>query len=1220
MYKNYTRVFCVHYGLVHKTLLIMKLTTILLIISMLQLSAASFGQKVTLRKNNISVENILWEIRKQTGYDVLISTTKLKNSQKLNINFNQTPVAEVVEKIIEGRGLTYTIESRSIVILENDAPKKVNIQTKASTDIKGKVTDEKGLPLSGATVVEKGTKNYVLTDQKGEFSIKVASAEASLTISYIGYTTRTVSAGSGPINISLQPDSQNLNDVVVTGYQKIKKESLTGSVTKIKVADMKVASMGTLDKMLQGQVAGVTVETASAVFGTAPKIRIRGSSSLSGINEPLWVLDGVPLEAPLNIAPSELYSGGARNLLASALSGVNPEDIEDITVLRDATATAMYGTRAVNGVIIISTKRAKKNSALNINYSSNATFTMKPSITDFDVLNSKDQTTLNQEIFNIYQNALMSFSAENSGAYSKLQYLRNTKQLNDEQYRMQVKGLKETNTDWFNELYKNSLLQQHSLSASYGGEKATGRLSVSYYNDMGKTIGEKVDRYTVNLTSGYQITDRLSADLMLKYSNRNQRNPGTQVNPFIYARDASRAMRPYNENGGFEFYKKGYTDFNIINEINNNYIKLASADFLVQLDLKYRFSDKLRLSGIFNTRAVNNESNEIQTEYSNYANQFRQMGIVDMNGFMLTQNDRNPRLYKIPSNPGYLPPVSILPEGGILDRETSTSKFVTGRLQLDWDALYTQSGHKITLFGGAEATSNEQNGYFNRGYGYLSESKTTIPNYLATQRLIQATNLPADERRMYNGRNLLAGTNYYYTEQNRHTVAFYGNASYSFRDKYILDLSLRQDATNVTFSKFTPTWAAGIAWNVSKESFMKGFGDQISDLKLRASYGLRGNDGVRGPDMIAYYTNITRVYPDFNTTSVGIIEPENTDLKFEKEHIFSAGVDLTLLKAIDLSFNYYRRNNFDLLGNRQVAPSLGYTNKVFNWANMRNEGVELSINLRPVTLARDLSLNVMFNAAYNKNSVLSDLTGSNPTIYQIANSNGYALQGKPVLGLYAFRLAGLSSDGLPQYYDKDGNIVKSFLQTNTDIRNLEYQGSRDPLYSGGFTPTIRYRNMSLSAAFIFNAGHKVRMADFYRGGTMNSLFRDDTNIPGDFADRWTAPGNESHTVIPRLITENDRDNYNNAGFFDTSIFTAYNYNDMRTVNASYLRFRNLNFQYSFNELAKRLKMQNLSLGAEASNIAIWTSKRLKGQDPETLLNGLNIPPVKTFTISLNASF
>jgi len=1095
----------------------------------------------------------------------------------------------------------------------------------SQTAINGIIQDANGKVLAGATIRVKGTRVTAASGSDGRFNIE-AAADATLVITSVGFKPTEVSVNSRKnIVVKLEILTAQIEEVVTTGYQRIKKESLTGSVTKVKAEDIKVASMGTLDKMLQGQVAGVTVETASATFGTAPKIRIRGTSSLSGVNEPLWVLDGVPLESPLNIAPSELYSGGARNLLSSALSGVNPDDIEDITVLRDATATAMYGTRAVNGVIVINTKRGRRNTPLMIGYSGNTTLSMRPSITQFDVLNSLDQTNLNQEIFDIYQSQLMSFSAETSGAYSKLNYLRNIKAVNDQQYRERIRDLKVVNTDWFDHLYKNSITHQHSLNTIFGGERASVRASVSYFNDQGKTVGEKVNRYTVNLNANYQVAKWMDADFMIKYSNRSQHNPGTLVNPFKYATQASRNMSPYTAAGDYEYYKRGYTDFNILKEIDNNYIDLDNKDFTAQVELNFKINKQLNLKALLSTRSVNNQMDEIATEYSNYANQFRQLGIIpgQSDGFFLTILDRNNRLYKDPSKPLYVPAVSVLPTGGIMDRETSASNFYTGRFQFEYNPITDLNGHSLRTLGGFEFGSNEQEGNFSRNYGYISANKTMSPNDLALRRLILGSNLPTDELRMYEERNLLAGSFYYPTIYQRRTVGYYGNLSYDYNKKYVLDLTARVDAANITGARYTPTYGVGLAWNLSNEGFMEFLNDSkiLTNVKIRGTYGLRGNDGARGPALVAYNTNVTRVYPEYNATGVMIQEPENKGLKFEMEHTLDFGANFTLFDKADVTVDWYRRNNFDLLDKRDLALSTGYQTKVFNWANMQNKGLELQVHLREIELAKNWHLGLMVNAAYTKNIMLSDKRGGADDIYKMASSIGYPLPGKERYALYSFRFAGLNADGLPEYFDANNKKVAGFVSTLTDPSILEYQGSRDPKYSGGFTPTVRFKDLVLSAAFIFNAGHVVRLGDFYRNNEISTLFRDDLNAPGDYAYRWTTPGDEVFTNIPRLLTDLDIDNYNTVnGLFNNSIFGAYNASNIRTANASYLRFRNINLQYNFREYARRLGIKGLTASIEASNLAIWSSGKLNGQDPEILLNGINIPPVKSFTFSLNLTF
>lgn len=396
----------------------------------------------------------------------------------------------------------------------------------------------------------------------------------------------------------------------------------------------------------------------------------------------------------------------------------------------------------------------------------------------------------------------------------------------------------------------------------------------------------------------------------------------------------------------------------------------------------------------------------------------------------------------------------------------------------------------------------------------------------------------------------------------------------------------------------------------------------ITDGKLRVSYGLRGNAGYRGPDLVAYYENILRQYLGYNVTGVNIVESENASLEFEKEYMFSTGIDLSFLNRVDLTLNYYSRKNFDLVGYKPVQPSSGYITKLFNWADMKNVGFEASVNIRPLAVVGNLKWSGTFNVGYNKNTVLSDYQGNSPSVYDAANSNGFPLQGRPLTGMYAFPFAGLNDRGLPLYYSgrgKSGTVI-GFLDIDKDLTKLLYQGSRDPIVSGGFNSNFMYNHLTLAVSFVFNTGHVVRKADFYRNGTISGLYNDALNVSADFANRWQASSNEQYTNIPRLILQEDVNDYNRAGFFDRSIFGTYNMSDIRTIKASYLRLRNVSLQYNMQILAKRMKIQGLSIGVDASNLAVFASKRFNGMDPETLLTGLNMPPLRSFTLNLAATF
>lgn len=1215
-----------HRHFVLKIFITMKLTAFLLLLACLEVSAGSYSQTVTFAGKGQVLRQLFTAIEEQTDYVVVYKKELITKAVPFTINVREKPLQEVLSLALANQPLKFSIEDKTIFITEKRLPEKqeqravVHAQAEALqllADVEGQVLDDNGQPVQGASIVLKQTRRGTVSDEKGYFLLKGAPDEAVLVITATGFKSReyTLRAGTGRITIALEKDVKALEEAVVTGYKTIKRGAVTGSISTVKVDNIKVASLGTLDKMLQGQVAGVAIENTSSTFGTAPKIRIRGSSSLSGINEPLWVLDGVPLEAPLNIVPSELYGGNARNLLASALSNVNPDDIEDITVLKDATATAMYGTRSVNGVIVVNTKRPKKNTPLRVNYTLNTTLSFKPSVLDFDVLNSKDQIELNEELFEVYQANLMNFSANTSGPYSKAVDLYNRRVITEQQFREMVRDLKEVNTDWFDVLYKNSLLQQHSVSMSSGSDKNATRLSFSYYHDPGKMRGEDVKRFTANLVNSMQFSKNFNAEMMLKFARRGQNNAGTQVNPFIYARDASRAMRPYANDGKFEYYKKGFADFNILNEVENNYIDLNNNDFLAQLNLNYQLTRNLKITTLLNTRFSSSTIDEIQTDYSNYAAQFR------VNDFRVRES--SDRLYRRPGAPSYELPMVVLPEGGILDRETVSSRFYTARGQAEWTIL-NNSEHHVELFGGMEITQNKQSSNFARNYGYRSESKTFASAPLAYERLLLSTSLPTDEQRMYDGRNLLLGSASYITEFTRNAVSFYSIMNYTYKSKYVFDAMLRNDATNVSGrasrNRFLPTWSVGFAWNLGKEDFMKDIDRTVSDARLRVVYGLRGNAGYRGPELIAYYENIIRLYPGYNTTGVNVVESENSSLEFEKEYNFNAGLDFTLLKSFDISLNYFTRNSFDLVGYRPVQSSAGYNTKLFNWADMRNEGYEVSVNIKPVTIAGPLKWFGMFNLGYVKNTVVSDNQGNSPSVFDVADNNGFALRGRPLRGLYAFEFAGLDTRGLPTYYNSKGTVVRAFAEADRDLTNVTYQGSREPLYSGGFTSNFSYKNLTVGCSFVFNAGHVVRKTDFYRGSTISGLYRDDMNASSDYALRWKAKGNEEYTKIPRLILQDDINDYNTDGFFNKSIFSTYNMSDIRTIKASYLRLRNITAQYSLGRFARMLHMQNLAVGFELSNLAVFASGKFNGMDPETLLTGLNTPPVRSMTFNLSATF
>ena len=380
---------------------------------------------------------------------------------------------------------------------------------------------------------------------------------------------------------------------------------------------------------------------------------------------------------------------------------------------------------------------------------------------------------------------------------------------------------------------------------------------------------------------------------------------------------------------------------------------------------------------------------EASTEHSAYANSFR------ADGFSLRQVNR--RLYRNPAGSANALPETILPVGGFLRETNATREVYTFRGQADWDALDNET-HLLNLLAGTEIILNQYNQTRLNGFGFIFANGTSYPDELALIRSIRLNR--GDETDDY----------YALSRFTRNQLSFYGSLNYTFLNKYILTGSLRNDATNVSGNslrnRFLPTWSVGGAWLASQEPFMKNMDNILSVNKLRASYGLRGNAGNRGPELVARLGNQVNVYPEYGQLVVNVSEPVNEDIEWEKEHIVSAGIDMTLFDLFDVTADYYHRKNFDLIGERSVAPSLGYATKQLNWATMTNEGVEVSVSVRPIEIFNDLRWQGLFNIGYNKNTVASNYIGNDPTLYTAAGIKDTLFRAGPLTVYTVFGLPG----------------------------------------------------------------------------------------------------------------------------------------------------------------------------------------------------------------------
>lgn len=642
--------------------------------------------------------------------------------------------------------------------------------------VTGVVTDAStGEPIPFAFCQVKGSTKGSSSDADGRYSIPVPS-DGTIIFSSMGYEQKEVAVkGKTTINVALTPDSQLLEGVVVTGMQKMDRRLFTGSTAKLDAESAKIDGLTDVSRSLEGRVAGVSVQNVSGTFGTAPKIRVRGATSIYGSSKPLWVVDGVIMEDVVDVSADQLSSGDASTLISSAIAGLNSDDIESFDILKDGSATSIYGARAMAGVIVVTTKKGRAGS-FRLNYTGEFTTRLKPSYRTFNIMNSQDQMEIYQELQQKgYLNYASLANASDSGVYGKMyqligQYDKTSGQFglaNTAAARAEyLRAAEYRNTDWFDILFSNGLQSNHSLSASGGSENATYYASLSVMQDPGWTKQSSVSRYTGNLNTTFKFNDIFTFNFISNASFRKQRAPGTlgqtmdvvsgevkrdfDINPYSYALNTSRAL------DANEYYTRNYAPFNIMHELDNNYIDLGVTDVRIQGELKAKPFKQLELSALTAVKYTASSQEHNILDDSNQSLAYRAM-------YTATIRDNNPFLYKKdPDNP-YALPISVLPKGGIYERTDNSLLGWDFRATANYSETFAEK-HIVNLFGGTEVNSTERHGTWFRGWG-IQYSMGETPNY--DYKVFKKGNEENSD---------------YYTMTNTHvrSAAFFANGTYSY--------------------------------------------------------------------------------------------------------------------------------------------------------------------------------------------------------------------------------------------------------------------------------------------------------------------------------------------------------------------------------------------------------------------------------------------------------
>ncbi len=1197
-----------------KPLRIMKISTCLLFAFVTGVHAKGTAQKVTLKMRNARIEEALSAISKQSNLRVLYSEN-LNAKSRITVDLKNASVEEALNSILRDKNIEYKIIANTISVNSNGKNEVVSENTQQS--VTGTVKNANGNPLAGATITVKGTSISTQTDANGHFKIN-ASGNATLVVRYVGFNNIEVTVDNRSIvAIVLDSNEKQIEEVVVTGLgAKIDKRTFTGATAKVDMKDIELGGLPDPSRALEGRVAGVSVQNTTGTFGSAPKIRVRGATSIYGSSKPLWVVDGIIIEDVANVSSDDLSSGDALTLISSAVAGLNANDIESFTVLKDGSATSIYGARAMGGVIVITTKKgaAGRNSA---SYVGEFTSRAIPSYNNFNIMNSQEQMAFYQTL---EQRGWLTMAdvanRSESGVYGKMYELIKAGQLENTQEARNayLRQAEYRNTDWFKQLFSRTIMQNHSVSLSSGTDRAQYYTSISGVFDNGWTRKSDVKRYTGMFNASYNLFDNLKLDLRTNGSYRDQRAPGTigssvdrvsmeikrdfDINPYTYALRNSRTLDPN------EFYTRNYAPFNILHELDNNYMDINAADIKFQGELKWKPIKALELGVLAATRYQQTSQQHYIKDQSNQALAYRWMPTTFI-------RDANPFLYTDPSNP-YAVPVSVLPSGGIYNR-TDNKMFTRDlRFTAAFDKTFNDI-HKLYVFAGAESNSVNRNQNWFRGWG-LQYDLGEIP-------YIDYTLFKKNQEENADYYSIDRKKNGDVAPARNRQVAFYGTANYTFDNRYTINGTLRYEGTNrlgrTTSARWMPTWNVSGMWNVMEEDFFKNLETPFSNLSFKGSYSLTAD---RGPDFVTNSKIIIQSYNPWRPstadkeTGLSISDLENSELTYEKKHELNIGTSIGLFRnRIALDVDYYKRNNYDLIGIVNTQGLGGEISKYGNVADMESNGIELSLS---ATILKKENFSWVSNFIYSKAKNKITALENNSRVSDLIAPGGYGVEGYPVRPLFSIPFNRIIENGLPLYNYIDGTQTTTgvYFQERNNIGFLKYEGPTEPTDMGSFGNIFSYKNFKLNIFITYSFGNVVRLDPAYTTG-----YTDLDAMPRELADAWTVPGEEALTNIPvildsRFIRNNSQYRY---------AYNAYNYSTETVAKGDFIRLKDISLAYELpKHVVHSLKMSNLGIRFNMVNPwLIYADKRLNGQDPEFVNSGgVALPIAKQYTLTLKMGF
>ena len=1079
----------------------------------------------------------------------------------------------------------------------------------AQTLFSGRVVDSDGLGVIGAGVVCSGRPDRgTVCDEDGSFRLEVPKGISKVEISALGMQSVVYDLENSAVKdalIVLEYESTMLDQVVVTGYAQTTVKRITGSVGILSSDSFKDKPLASVSSLMQGEVAGVQVQAVSGQPGTQSRIRIRGTNNLSGSSNPLWVVDGVPLqnESP-NLSSEEMAAGAFDNIFISGIGGINPNDIESITILKDAAAAAIYGSRAANGVIVVTTKRGSEG-RLKLSYSNNFTWSFRPQ-RNLELMDSGEKIAWEQELWDEFAaDRYAAAQSDNTVIYPVVGIVGQVRagcgqfagwdKARQDAY---LQELASSTTDWYGELFRNAFSHNHHLSLSGGSDKAAYYISLGYNDDNGMLINNRYQRYNVNSSLTLTPARWIKLDIGNDFSRQSSKSPDSYVDAFKYAYFANPYEKVRNEDGSWAadntYFSLGYYNgrgveevmpldgFNILKELELNSTTTVNVSNTLRAQADIRILEVLKFVGLLSWSYSDNSTDKI-VDASTYTAFRDRLGYDDKS---------QTKLY-----------------GSITQNRGKRSSYVA-RGHFAWNQSFGR--HTLNVIAGAELRGSDSNTVYSKRYNYNPITGTSS---------MPSISGPTDE--WVKEVERLSGE---YFTRSRY-ASFYASADYFLGKTIVLNASVRTDGSSNFGSErqFNPTWSAGAAWHLGEEKWMQRQ-RVLSHATLRAAYGFTGDVNTSAPHyLVMQYALQEYRYVNGKSYMMGSIPTApNPDLGWEKTRDAKLGIDLGFLKdRLCLQAETYYRLSTDVVTSSRVASTSGYTYVYYNSADLMNSGVEFTLNGK-IVRSRDWNVGASLNFAYNYNKVLSYKPASSTITAKDRYVEGYPvgaiISGRyegidPVSGLYNFRLR------------PDAEVL-----TPSDLNDPDnyrwYLGTTIAPFTGGFNINASWKLLRLSVSGVYSFGNKVyEMIDSpasylsarHDGVSTESvqsqysdLYSNHLNVRRDRTSRWTE-SNSSGTLYPRIYDcYGTRYNFAQTNPMDWNIVNAIYLKDV-----SYLRIKSIVLSCELPQAwLEKIRMEKICFNLSLNNMITISS--YDGMDPE--VPGATYPTTRSVSLGVSLGF